>query len=115
MRSFLKEVEDLAASAALDAAAKKIDELIPGAVERSMRKLFREKPYQELTEVGFNWAWLLALSEFWQDVDGKAAVKWLHDYLDLAGIKFGQPGYGWSASAAKELARSYVEEVGEAA
>lgn len=91
---------------------KALDDALPRLVHDQMRKLFREKPDQPLTEVGFNWALAFALQEFWPDVPNQEAVRWLREYIE---VPHGHPDYAWSYSAAQQIAAEYVNEVGEVA
>lgn len=90
--------------------SKTLGEVMPGLIEKQIRKTFEEKPLQPLTEVGFNWALALYLRDIWPDVSTQDAVRWLREYID---VPHGHKDHDWNAAAAKEIAREYVNEVGE--
>lgn len=69
-------------------------------------------PTGRLSREEFDAALVVALREYWPEVDASTAVYWLRDYLD---VPHGAKGYAWTADAARNLARLYVEDFGEAA
>lgn len=89
-----------------------LDRELPHIIEKHIRDRFERTPPQALSAVGFRWAWVLALEKHWPEVSRQTAARWLTDYLPAP---IGTPGYAWTASAAADLARLYVEEFGEAA
>lgn len=94
---------------------KMLDRELPGIIERHMVKRFSEDRDLELTEIGFEWAMMLALRKRWPDLDRKTAAKWMREYVAFSGMAFGDPDYEWTPRAADELAQHYVDEFGEAA
>ena len=94
---------------------KMLDRELPGIIEGHLNKRFIDNPDMPLSEAGFGWAMILSLRKLWPDLDRKTASKWMWGYLHSAGITFGDPDYDWTPRAARDLARSYVEEFGEAA
>lgn len=94
---------------------KMLDRELPVIIERHMNRRFIENPDMPLSKAGFGWAMMLSLRKIWPDLDRKTASEWMWGYLDFAGITFGDPDYEWTPRAAKELARSYAQEFGEAA
>lgn len=83
-----------------------IERELPILVPKAMKDCLEKTPDAQLNALGFSWAMAIALKEHWPDLDLKEASRLMWDYLD--GIKFGDPGYSWSYSAAKELAHQYV-------
>lgn len=92
--------------------SKALDEIMPAMIDAQMRKSFKDRPNQPLTEVGFNWALALALRDIWPDVSNKEAVKWLREYIE---VPYGHKDHDWTAAAAETIAREYANEVGEVA
>lgn len=85
---------------------------IPRIIEECLNKRFSKEPNLPLTEVGFAWAFHLALKRRWPGIDAKTATHWLHEYLDMP---IGTDGYDWTPAAAEDLAREFVSEFGEVA
>jgi len=91
---------------------KAFDRILPGMVERAILEKFRSEPNRQLSELGFNWALALSLKEFWPEMSVADAVSSLRSYIDTP---HGHSDYDWSFNAAREIAREYVNEVGEVA
>lgn len=87
-----------------------LEKRLPSLIEEVLLEKFKENPSKPLSYVGFNWALALSLKEFWPDVPNAEAVVWLNEYT---GIPYGTKGYDWSYAGAKDIARDYVNEVGE--
>lgn len=83
---------------------------IAKAIVKSIDSAGRDN--RELTEIGFDWALVIALKRYWPDVGNRTAIRWLREYI---GVPFGTEGYDWTVSAANTVAREYVENFGEAA
>jgi hypothetical protein len=91
---------------------KELEKRIPSLVEEIMIKGFSSHPNRELTKIGFEWAFYLAMRDHWPTVGRATSTAWLWDYLST---DYGVDGYCWTAASARELAETYVMEFGEAA
>lgn len=89
---------------------KIVDRRLPEILEAHMAKRFAEEPHLDLTEVGFSWAFYLALKKRWPGIVRRDSDQWLHDYIDAP---IGSAGYDWTPAAASGLASSYADEYGE--
>jgi hypothetical protein len=90
-----------------------LDKQIPKIVDDHLRKRFAECPHAQLSERGFGAAMSLALRSHRPDLDRRTALEWMWEYLDMAGVEYGDNGYEWTPVAAAELAKLYVQECGE--
>ena len=89
---------------------RQLERRLPAIIEDVLAERFKNRPNDNLSEVGFNWALALSLRALWPDVRNAEAVRWLREYIEAP---YGDPGYDWSPSAAKVIAQEYVNDVGE--
>jgi len=89
--------------------------ITPEYVHGIMREVFEKDPNRQLTCVGFGNAMALSLNDIWRDIPFKECARLMWEYLSMAGIRYDDPDYSWSYSAAQDLAREYAETYGEAA
>lgn len=105
-------IEDAVGKIVAEEAPRIMKRELPRIIESHLRERFKTMPDAALTPVGFHWAFYIALKKHWPSVPVKTASSWLVEYLDAP---VGTAGYEWTPRAAEELARSYVDEFGEAA
>lgn len=86
------------------------DAQISNIINEKIREL---KPETQLTFAGFLNVFAVFLCDIWPDLDNNTAQIWCAEYLKMADVRFGSESYFWTACAARDLAKQYVDEYGE--